>query len=146
MIRRVDAPSALRRRDEVRLAQLQELRPHEAAAGRPAGQADGDDHDGRDALARGRHDHEDQEEDGQRQDDVDEAHEQVVDPAAEEAGDGADGTPMRPMMTTDMNPMMSDVWSRLHQAQEDVLADLVVAERMGQRGWHASMRAGWSSA
>ena len=43
------------------------------------------------ALAEERHDHDDHEEDRQRQHDVDEAHDQVVDPAAEEAGDRAQG-------------------------------------------------------
>ena len=45
-------------------------------------------------------------------------------------------TPIRPMIATAMKPMKSDVCSRLHEAQEHVLADLVRAQsgvRPGRR-------------
>ena len=37
-------------------------------------------------------------------------------------------TPIDAMIATAMKPMKSDVWIALHQAQEDVLADLVGAQ------------------
>ena len=90
MIRCGRRPEGLRGGDEVRLAQLQELRPHESGRGRPAGERDGEDDDPDVADPEERHDQQHQEQVRQRQDDVDETHQGVVHPAAEVAGEDPD--------------------------------------------------------
>ena len=91
MMRAERAPCKPDRRDVVGVADGQRLGPRDAGIGRPGGERDGDDRV-LDARPQRRHEGERQDQARKGQEDVGDPHQDLVDPAAEIARDGADQT------------------------------------------------------
>ncbi len=126
-----DMPSAARRVDELALSQRQELRAHQARGGRP-GQDPDDEDDVPDAGAEQRHDHDGQEELRQDLEHLGDAHQELIDGAAEIARERA-----RPCTPDEsrcgrprQRPTMSDVRAPADDVAEDVAAEAVGAQEM----------------
>ena len=117
---------------EVAFAQRQELAAHQAREVSPVDQADGqEDIDHAGAEGRGNDDHEQQV--GKRVEHVGEAHQPVVDAAAEKAGEAANRQADGQDQDLDENGHRQRHARAVDQAAEHVAPDVVVAHQVVQR-------------